>query len=133
MRAGRLFLTAGMLANAACSHGARGVDLPVANQPGGAVALLEVSSGNYGGELIAVQDDGLVFRGRQIAFVPFADIRTFSVDRMGKDYTLAAGEHPTGQKLARLRAISHFPQGLTAGIQTQLLSLAGQTEMVVIR
>ena len=133
MRVARLFLTAGMLAIASCSFGRRGEDLLIANQPGGAMALLEVSSGNYNGELIAVQDDGLVFRGRQIAFVPFAAVRTFSVDGMGKDYVLAPGEHPAGEKLAKLRAVSHFPQGLTPGIQKQLLSQAGQTDVVFIR
>ena len=129
----RLLTAAGIVAISACAFGGNGSELPVARRPGGATAMLEASSGPFTGELISVQDDGVVLRGKTIMFVPFIALKQFRIDAMGSDYALRPLETPNADKLARLRAVSHFPQGLTPDIRKRLLEQAGQPDISVIR
>ena len=117
----------------ACVFGGNGALLPVANRPGGATAVLETSSGKLTGELIAVQNDGVVVAGKTIVFAPFSAMKKLSLDDMSGDYALGRGEFPNAEKLARLRLASHFPQGLTPAIRKALLAQAGQPDIVVIQ
>jgi hypothetical protein len=133
MRIVKLIAIGSVVALASCQFGMRGSELPVAQRPGGAAASIEVSSGKYVGELIAVQDDGVVISGGRIMFAPFTAMKTFSLDMMGKDYSIDHGELPNAEKLARLRAVSHFPQGLTPDIRRRLLALSGQTEVLSVQ
>ncbi len=129
----KLIAIGSVVALASCQFGTRGSELPAAQRPGGAPATLEVSSGRYFGELIAVQDDGVVISGGKIMFAPFTAIKIFSLDMMGRDYRVGRGELPNAEKLARLRAVSHFPQGLTPDIRRRLLAFLGQTEILSVQ
>jgi hypothetical protein len=133
MNALRLLAVATLVLTTACALGTTGGALPVANRPGGATAVLETSSGRITGELLAVQDDGVVIGGRTIMFAPFSALRRFSIDDMSGDYTLRPLEIPNADKLARLRSVSHFPQGMTPAFRKQLLEHAAQPEIVVIQ
>lgn len=127
-------LTLGILVSlSACVFGGNGALLPVATRPGGATAVLETSSGKLTGELIAVQDDGVVVAGKTIVFAPFSALKSFKLDEMSGDYSLSRLEFPNAEKLARLRSASHFPQGLTPAFRKALLERAAQPDIVVIR
>ncbi len=133
MRTMRLLTAAGIVSINACAFGGTGAALPVANRPGGATALLETSSGPLAGELIAVQDDGVVVAEKTIVFAPFTALKKFRINAMTDEYALQPLEIPDADKLARLRSVSHFPQGLTPAITKRLLEQAAQSDIVVIR
>ena len=117
----------------ACVFGGNAALLPVANRPGGATAMLETSSTKLSGELIAVQNDGVVVAGKTIVFAPFVALKKFSLDDMSGDYSLGRMELPNAEKLARLRLVSHFPQGLTPAIRKALLERAAQPDIMVLQ
>ena len=133
MNALRLLAVATMVSTSACVFGGTGAALLVANRPGGATAVLETSSGKMTGELIAVQDDGVVIGGRTIVFAPFSALKAFRIDDMSGDYALHRLEIPNADKLARLRSVSHFPQGMTPAFRKQLLEHAAQADIVVLQ
>ena len=133
MRKAKILSVVAVLALAGCRVGTGGAALPVAQQPDGAQVLLRVPSGAYGGELLAVKDDGVIFSSRTIMFAPFSAIVSLSFDKMGNQFRLGAGEVPRGEKLARFRAVSRFPQGLTPSIRSWLLAQKSQTEIAVIQ
>jgi len=132
MRTTRILATVAAFALAGCHMGSSGANLPVANQPGGAHVSLRTTGGAYSGELLAVQDDGVIISGDRIMFAPFSSMVELSLDKMGRQYRLGTAEVPRGEKLARFRAVSRFPQGLTPNIRAVLLARTSQTEIAVI-
>jgi hypothetical protein len=132
MRKMKLLATVAAFALAGCHMGSSGANLPVANQPGGAHVSLRTTRGAYSGELLAVQDDGVIISGDRIMFAPFSSIVELSLEKMGGQYRLGTAEVPRGEKLARFRAVSRFPQGLTPNIRAVLLARTSQTEIAVI-
>jgi hypothetical protein len=133
MHTTRILSTVAFFAVAGCHFGMRGADLPVASQPDGARVSLRTASGAYAGELLAVQDDGVIISGDRIMFAPFSVIVSLDVERMGGQYRLVKAEVPTGERLAQFRAVSRFPQGLTPNIRSVLLAQRSQAEIAVIR
>jgi len=132
MHTTRILATVAAFALAGCHMGSSGANLPVANQPGGAHVSLRTTGGAYSGELLAVQDDGVIISGDRIMFAPFSSMVELSLDKMGRQYRLGTAEVPRGEKLARFRAVSRFPQGLTPNIRAVLLARTSQTEIAVI-
>lgn len=110
-----------------------GAELPVATQPDGAHVSLLTASGAYTGELLAVQDDGVIISTDRIMFAPFSAITSLKVDRMGRQFRLGRADVPSGERLAQFRAVSRFPQGLTPNIRSRLLAQKSQAEIAVIR
>ncbi|MEO7503000.1 MAG: hypothetical protein ABIW94_10230 [Gemmatimonadaceae bacterium] len=134
MRSRKLLMAMMLIVLAGCRVGTRGRDLPVATRVNGAKVALRVSSGSaYTGELLAVQDDGPIIWSGKIMFAPFSSMAGLTVDRMGRGYRLAAGETPRAEKLARLRAVSRFPQGLSPEIRSRLLAQTSQNEIPTIQ
>jgi len=133
MRTTKMLATVAAFALAGCHMGSSGANLPVANQPGGAHVSLRTSSGGYSGELLAVQEDGVIISGDRIMFAPFSSIVELTLEKMGRQYRLGTAEVPRGEKLARFRAVSRFPQGLTPNIRAALLARTSQTEIAVIQ
>lgn len=122
-----------IVALSGCRVGTGGADLPVAKQPGGAQVSFRVSSGVYTGELLAMQDDGVVIGNDRVLFAPYTAIESFAVEKMGRDFQLGRADTPTGGRLERFRAVSRFPQGLAPNIRAQVLAQRSQTEIVVVR
>jgi hypothetical protein len=132
MHTTKILATVAAFALAGCHLGKSGADLPVANQPGGAHVSLRTSSGAYSGELLAVQDDGVIISSDRILFAPFSAIVGLTVDKMGGRYQLGTADVPRGERLAQLRLVSRFPQGLTPNIRSVLLAQKSQTEIAVL-
>ncbi|HEX9084221.1 MAG TPA: hypothetical protein VF836_05755 [Gemmatimonadaceae bacterium] len=132
MRTTKMLATVAAFALAGCHMGSSGANLPVANQPGGASVSLRTSSGAYSGELLAVQDDGVIISGDRIMFASFSSIVGLTVEKMGGQYRLGTADVPRGETLARFRAVSRFPQGMTPSIRAVLLAQKSQTEIAVI-
>jgi hypothetical protein len=122
-----------VFAMAGCHVGMRGANLPVATQPGGAYVSLRTASGAYAGELLAVQDDGVIISSDRIMFAPFSAIVGLTMGKMGRQFQLGTADAPRGERLAQFRAVSRFPQGLTPNIRSVLLAQKSQAEIAVIR
>jgi hypothetical protein len=133
MRTTKMISVLVVFALAGCHIGHTGADIPVASQPGGAHVVLRTASGVYNGELLAVQDDGVVISNDRIMFAPFTSLALLTVDRMGRQFRLSKAEVPSGDQLALFRAVSRFPQGLSPAIRSQLLAQKSQAEIVVIQ
>jgi len=133
MRTAKILVAAATITLSGCQFGKRGSDLAIAHQPGGARATLEMVSGRYSGELIAVQNDGIVISAGKLMFAPFTALRKLAIDQLGPGYAMNAGDQRDAQKLARLRTVSHFPHGLTPEVQKRLLDRMGQTEILVVQ
>ena len=133
MRPTKLLSIMALFAISGCHIGMTGAELPVATQPYGARASLITASGDYNGELLAVQDDGVIISSDRILFAPFSAVIDLRLDRMGREFHLKRGEVPTGERLAQFRAVSRFPQGLTPNIRSALLGQSSQAQIQVIQ
>jgi hypothetical protein len=133
MRPTKLVSTLALLAILGCHVGMSGAELPVATQPDGARVSLNTASGAYAGELLAVQDDGVIISSDRIMFAPFSAILDLRLERMGRQFHLGRADVPTGERLAQFRAVSRFPQGLTPNIRSVLLAQRSQAEIQVIQ
>lgn len=134
MPTAKVFSALVVVALAACRIGTGGGDLAVAKEPGGARVFLGVSRGAFSGELLAVHDDGIMFSNdRTVMFAPFPAITYLNVDKLGRDFVLRPAEIPSGGRLARFRAVSRFPQGITPSIQSVLLAQKSQTQIEVLQ
>ncbi|MFN2603313.1 MAG: hypothetical protein ABR582_11220 [Gemmatimonadaceae bacterium] len=129
----RVCLIAGILLLASCHIGAAGRDLAVARGPGGASVIVETLTTSYQGELIAVQDSGVVLSRGKLFFVGFPSISEVRADGLGADYRISHAELNDPAKVQRLRLVSHFPQGMTPGIQRALLAQTGQESVETVR
>lgn len=133
MRPTKMLSTLALLAVVGCHLGMRGADLPVATQPGGARVSLRTSTGAYTGELLAVQNDGVIVSSDRIMFAPFSAIIDLRLERMGRQFHLGKADVPAGERLAQFRAVSRFPQGLTPNIRSVLLAQRSQSEIEIIQ
>lgn len=127
-------VAAAALGTTGCVRGANPARMPFAQQPVGAQVTLQARSARYVGELLEVRNDGLVLmepKGR-ILFAPFSVVRRLTANKLGDAFGLTAGM-PNADRIARLRSISHFPQGMTPDIQKRLLALMAQPEITVVR
>jgi len=133
MRTTKMVFALALVALAGCHMGHSGADIPVASQPGGAHVVLRTAGGVYNGELLAVQDDGVIISNDRIMFAAFSSLAGLTVDRMGGQFRLGRGEVPRGERLALFQAVSRFPQGLSPAIRSQLLAQKSQTEIAAIQ
>lgn len=119
----------------ACAFGKNAADLPVANSALGTMGTYETEKGSLPVELLAVRDDGLVLQDRsgRVLFAPYRVIRRFSPQGLGGDYVIARGEQPSATKKAMLRAVSHYPQGISGELERKLLERAGQRELLPLQ
>lgn len=112
---------------AACRFGPKIEQVSLARSPRGAMYAVTRAVGTVNGELLTVTDEGfVVLDGQRMVTIPFAEIRDARSPELGKDYRLRDGKRPDPQLMARLRRVSHFPQGITPEIQARLLTLYPQ-------
>ena len=135
MKKAAIMAVAGMLLSSACAIGKNAADLAVAKSARGAIGTFQTEKGSVPLELLAVRDDGLILQDRsgRILFSPYGSIRRFTPQGFREDYALARGEHPSANKKSMLRAISHYPQGLSGDLERKLLDRAGQQEMLPVQ
>lgn len=112
---------------AGCRYGPRIENLNLASSPRGAVVQVTRVTGGLSGELLAVEDDGLVvLEGRRMVTVPFSEIREANFTQIGSAYRISGGRRPNPEGIARLRRVSHFPQGITPEIKARLVTIYQQ-------
>ncbi len=112
---------------AGCRFGPKMENLNIARSPRGAVVQVTRATGAVSGELLAVNDDGLVvLEGRRMVTIPFSEIRDARFTEMGSGYRVGGGKRPNPEAIAKLRRVSHFPQGITPEIQARLLTIYQQ-------
>jgi hypothetical protein len=126
-----------LLALTACHVGPSTKNFAPAIGPNGIWADLHLKGVRVEGELLEVQDSGLLVlrkkrvpaRQRQtlvVTLVPLEAIRRGRFDRYG---TLIEDGTPVAKgALQRLRLVSRFPKGLTPELRAALLTVHGQTE-----
>ena len=127
MRPTRLLLL-GVLAASACRWGTRVERFPAATTPFGATMAISGPDRRFlDGELLAATDSGLfVARQARVIFVPFAAIASARVAGLDQAYMLDRGKAPDAERLARLRRVSRFPQGLSDDVLARLLRAHAQ-------
>ncbi len=129
----RVFLVAiGIAILAGCHRGAAGKDLAIAHRPGGASVVVQTQSGVFAGQLVAVQDTGLVLSQRSLFFVSFHAMSSLRAEELGSDYQIS-GWINDPKKLERLRLVSQFPQGMTPDIQKKLPARMGQATIDILK
>jgi hypothetical protein len=125
-----LALTVVMVA-AACHVGPDVAGYPPASSPYGVIGSFVVGKATFEAELLAVRDSSFVLlRDRQVVELPFAGIASSSFAHV--DTRVSSKTRPSPEELAKLRILSHFPQGLSAELERKLLESYGQTAPMVL-
>ena len=108
---------------AACQWGTRPRTFPPAQSPVGATVAVRIvgEPADRVGELYAADAAGVMVRGQRLARFPWTQIAALDVHRMGGDYDVAAGVTPDTARIARLAALSRFPQGLSGELLRRVL------------
>lgn len=107
-----------------CRFGPKMEKLSVARGPGGAAIEAATLTGPVNGELVSVTDDGVVvLQANRLINVRFAEIRNARFKELGSDYRFGGQKRPDPDRIARLRRVSRFPQGITPEIEARLLTL----------
>jgi len=130
---------------AACSYGLTTEKLRHTSSPRGVTARITTSSTEFRGELVQVQDAGLLIltssRGsdrapeheRLLRVVPFGAIRSTAFEQLGYAYHISDGRPPNAQTRERLRLVSRFPYGLAPELLKQLLDSCGQAAVAGVQ
>lgn len=84
------------------------------------------------GELFAADSAGLVLSSGQLLLVRWQQVRALKVDQMGSWYDPDRGISMDSVKLARLGAISRFPQGLRGDLLQRVLASVNQPALIAV-
>ena len=130
----RSLLVLALLATGACQFGSRVEFLPSATTPVGATMfILPAANVPYSAELLAAEDSGLfVLAEGRVLFAPHAGLTAATrvvgagSKQLGGNWSYGRDGRPSDDRLARLRLVSRFPQGLAPHVLDALLRLHGQ-------
>ncbi len=137
-----------------CQLGPRIDEFEQARRPEGITTTIELRSGfnergRLEGELLEVQEHGLLLNAREIhngggverrlVFVPFVAMADIDLDQLNRkvldDYDEETQEDVSTRRVYQrdqLRLLSRFPQGLSAPLLERLLEAQGQSAVDVI-
>jgi hypothetical protein len=111
-------------------------EFPFARRPEGVTVDASGRQGNVAGELLEVQDAGLLLlstepgtASKRIVLLPYGAIREARFGALGATYALKDGQPPGAATRERLQRVSRFPQGLSEAILRRLLDTHGQAEV----
>ncbi len=122
-----------VLVPACVNVGTQVQDFTVAAEPNGAMANIQTDFGTVSGELLAVQDDGvIVLHNSVMELVPYEFIRSLQLSQLDGEYSLGS-RAPDRARRTRLALVSRYPQGMDAQLRTRLLAQLGQQEIRVVR
>ncbi|HEY8311210.1 MAG TPA: hypothetical protein VIG47_11675 [Gemmatimonadaceae bacterium] len=127
-------LTVALLLGTGCVNiGARAQPFRLTSQPNGATARITSSIGEISGELLAVQNNGVVILTNSVMeLVPYLSIDRLHLDELDNSYDLTdAGKIPGAARQAKLAAVSRYPQGIDAALQQRLLAQLHQSDLRV--
>ena len=117
----------------ACSVGTKGKDFLPAHEPGGATVQIRYgrASLRLAGELLAVQEDGLLGRtGDTVWLAPNSVLRRGEIVTRGM--RAAFSGRLQGSARERFRLLSRFPQGVTPEVLRQVLTAYGRDSVQVL-
>jgi hypothetical protein len=122
-----------------CYFGPQVRDFAFTQGPQGVSVSAESARGAIAGELLAVDQEGLLLlkpaagaSAQRVVLLDYRAIREARCEKMGPRYVLRGGV-PDAEKRALLQAVSRFPQGLSAALLRQLLDAHGQAEVEAVR
>jgi hypothetical protein len=111
-------------------------DTPFARRPEGVGVDASGRQGSFAGELLAVQDAGLLLlvtargaTGERVVLLPYDAIQEARFGKLGAGYELKDGQPPAATTRERLQRVSRFPQGLSESLLGRLLEAYGQAEV----
>lgn len=118
----------------ACANvGTQVQDFDVAIHPNGARAEINAAPGIISGELLAVQDDGvIVLTNSVMELVPYSSIQSMKLYQLSGDYSLG-DQVPDAARRKRLASVSRYPQGIDVQLRQQLLAKLGQQQIHIAR
>ncbi len=141
-RASILLLVA---ATTSCMFGMTDEKFIPAHKPHGIETVITMGSITLGGELIELQDSGMVIlsswmksvlHGQRIEkqehvlrLVSYASITHAAFRQLDSSYAVSNGQPPTGKVRERLRLVSRFPYGMSTEVLAGLLRACGQTAL----
>jgi hypothetical protein len=129
-----IVMTVAAMTTLGCVIGKSAKDASFARSAAGAAVIVSVPGRNFTGELIALQQSGMVISSsNQLQLVPYPIIVAMQIKELGSTYAVSRYNPLTPDKRERLRLVSHFPQGLTPEIERKLLESLGQAAMDTIR
>lgn len=111
----RKLLSIALLSSAACFNwGTRPENFPPAVGPNGAQVSVRVRGEGRDriGELLAVDSGGVTIRSDRVIQVAWPRVEALDVKGIGDDVDIHSGEEVSPGKLARLKLVSRFPQGI---------------------
>jgi hypothetical protein len=133
MFAGPVFVM--LLATGCINVGARSAPFGLAMHPNGATAHIASSVGEISGELLAVQNNGIVVLSNSVMeLIPYQSIDRLQLEDLDGRYALTdAGRIPGAAQQARLATVSRYPQGIDTALQQRLLSQLHQSDLRVVQ
>lgn len=127
-----------LLILAGCYFGPRVGNFAPAHGPQGVSVEALTRQASFGGELLAVREDGLLLlilmpraggAGTRVVALPFGVIREAHFEKLGAACDMKDGQAPAVATRERLRRVSRFPQGLSEELLRLLLNEYGQAEI----
>ena len=129
-----IVVVAAAMTTSACLHGPTVSSFPPAQTPYGIQTTIEAQTGATGhvvaGELLAVQDDGLILHEGVygLVFVAYDQIERATFQKK-RSLSIGARRTPVEGKREALRLLSRFPQGLEDPVLTEMLRQLGQESL----
>ena len=123
---------------------------PLAHGPQGVIVRITTDRRSLAGELIAVQNDGIIVSGsvmvgsmagqrrivkldQKLRLFPYNTIDASDFEKASLRNAIKKRRTPSSEVHARLRLLSRFPQGLSPTLLKQLLRVHGQTALAQAR
>ena len=120
---------------AACQWGTRPANFPPAHSPSGVQVAVRIVAEPVDrvGELYAADTDGVIVRvDSRLVRMAWPKVAAMDVHRMGNGYDVAGGVVPDSAHIARLAALSRFPQGLSGELLRRVLQRLEQDSVDVV-
>ena len=138
-----------LLTLASCSYGMTAEKFQPARDPHGVETHVTTASGELRGELIELQDSGMIIlsswnrsvtrdqrsekQERVLRLVPYASISLATFEQLKSDSAIRNGVPPTSVVRERLRLVSRFPYGMSEEVLGALLKAHGQVALAGIQ
>ena len=145
----RVIVVLAFLSLASCSYGMTAEKFQPARDPHGVETHVTTASGELRGELIELQDSGMIIlsswnrsvtqdqrsekQERVLRLVPYGSIWHAKFDQLKADSAIDNGVPPTPVVRERLRLVSRFPYGMSEEVLGALLKAHGQAALAGIQ
>ena len=121
------------LVAAGCKVGLSAHGFHPARSPAGVLVAIQTSASTLRGELLGMTPDGVVVldEARRVTSVPYPLVRHVWSKQM-RSVIIRSNERNVPGRLAYLRRVSRFPQGVSEDLIRDLLAAYGQDSLVVV-